>query len=137
MPRTPPSCAPDSPQARQAQRRIDEIQSLYRQWLRLLPALQAAQRQWRQASGLMRQLEDFYEQEYGPLNQAISAGLPVDLRTEGEYSVMSEDALYDAFGERQNLAWAWMRLAMKDLDRWGESEEQDAREAPDAAPPEG
>ena len=118
----------------QAQRRIDEIQSLYRQWLRLLPALQAAQRQWRQASGLMRQLEDFYEQEYGPLNQAIAAGLPVDLRTEGEYSVMSEDALYDAFGERQNLAWAWMRLAMKDLDRWGESEEQDAQ---DAAPPEG
>ena len=85
----------------------------------------------------MRQLEDFYEQEYGPLNQAISAGLPVDLRTEGEYSVMSEDALYDAFGERQNLAWAWMRLAMKDLDRWGESEAQDAQDAQDAAPPEG
>lgn len=126
-----------SPDLQQAQRRIDEIQSLYRQWLRLLPALQAAQRQWRQASGLMRQLEDFYEQEYGPLNQAISAGLPVDLRTEGEYSVMSEDALYDAFGERQNLAWAWMRLVMKDLDRWGESEAQDAQDAQDAAPPEG
>lgn len=129
-----------SPDLQQAQRRIDEIQSLYRQWLRLLPALQAAQRQWRQASGLMRQLEDFYEQEYGPLNQAISAGLPVDLRTEGEYSVMSEDALYDAFGERQNLAWAWMRLAMKDLDRWGESEAQDApdtQNAQNAAPPEG
>ena len=50
---------------------------------------------------------------------------------------MSEDALYDAFGERQNLAWAWMRLAMKDLDRWGESEAQDAQDAQDAAPPEG
>ena len=32
-----------SPDLQQAQRRIDEIQSLYRQWLRLLPALQAAQ----------------------------------------------------------------------------------------------
>ena len=28
-----------SPDLQQAQRRIDEIQSLYRQWLRLLPAL--------------------------------------------------------------------------------------------------
>ena len=126
------------PTLAEAQTRIDEIQRLYREWTQWLPKLQAAQRDWQHAAALMQKLAQFYfGGEYNRYYDALENGLDVDLRTQGEYSVMSEDALYDAFGERQNLAWAWMRLAMKDLDRWGESEAQDAQDTQNAAPPEG
>ena len=105
----------------QARQRLEEIQSLYRQWLHMQPALEAAQQQWRQATAIIRRLEDFYEQEYGAYFQAVSDGQLAEPPTEGEYGVMSEDALYNAFGEHQNLAWGWMRQAMKYLDRWGEN----------------
>ena len=49
-------------------------------------------------------------------NQAVEDGLELDERTEGEYRVLSEDALYNAFGEQYELAWQWMRLAMQSLD---------------------
>ena len=48
----------------EAQRRIDEIQSLYREWLRLLPELEAAQDEWRKAAEIIRKLDGFYSGEY-------------------------------------------------------------------------
>lgn len=107
----------NTPTPEQAQARINEIQALYREWLRLQPRLAAAQAEWRQAAAVMRQLSAFYDQEYIELYQAIEEGLPVCLHTEGEYSVMSEDALWEAFGEQYELAWGWMRAAMQVLDR--------------------
>ena len=105
-----------SPDLQQAQRRIDEIQSLYRQWLRLLPALQAAQRQWRQAEEIMAELDAFYARDYLPLRDAAAGGLALSQTTEGEYGVLSEDALFDAFSDRHRLAWQWLRLATAALD---------------------
>lgn len=110
----------NTPSAEQAQTRINEIQALYREWLRLKPKLETAQEEWRQAAEVMRKLSAFYDREYLELHQAIENGLPVCLHTEGEYSVMSEDALWEAFGEQYELAWGWMRAAMKVLDRHGE-----------------
>jgi len=104
------------PTPEQAQQRIDEIQALYRRWLQLLPQLEAAQQQWRQAAQIMTELDKFYAAEYMAYTNAVADGLPVSLRTEGEYSVLSEDALYNAFGEQYELAWQWMRLAMQSLD---------------------
>ena len=83
--------------AEQMQSRLDHIQSCYRRWLELQPKLEAAQEEWRQAA-------------------AVETGLELDERTEGEYRVLSEDALYNAFGEQYELAWQWMRLAMQSLD---------------------
>ena len=65
---------PITPEAAQA--RIDRIQSLYREWERLLPELEAAQEQWQHAMQLMREMSDFYDREYMPLHQAIESGLP-------------------------------------------------------------
>ena len=99
-----------------AQARIDRIQALYREWERLLPELEAAQEQWRHAMRLMREMSDFYDREYMPLHQAIENGLPVSLATEGEYSIMSEDALWNAFQQQYDLSWAWLRAATRELD---------------------
>lgn len=100
----------------EAQRRIDEIQSLYREWLRLLPKLEAAQDEWRKAAEIVRKLDGFYSGEYNRYYTEIENGLPVSQETEGEYSIMSQDALYDAFGDHYRLSWEWMRLAVASLD---------------------
>ena len=100
----------------EAQRRIDEIQSLYREWLRLLPQLEAAQDEWRKAAEIVRKLDGFYSGEYNRYYTEIENGLPVSLETEGEYSIMSQDALYDAFGDHYRRSWEWMRLAVASLD---------------------
>lgn len=100
----------------EAQRRIDEIQSLYREWLRLLPELEAAQDEWRKAAEIVRKLDGFYSGEYNRYYTEIENGLPVSLETEGEYSIMSQDALYDAFSDHYRLSWEWMRLAVASLD---------------------
>lgn len=100
----------------ETQRRIDEIQSLYREWLRLLPELEAAQDEWRKAAEIIRKLDKFYSGEYNRYYTEIENGLPVSLETEGEYSIMSQDALYDAFGDHYRLSWEWMRLAVASLD---------------------
>ena len=100
----------------EAQRRIDEIQSLYREWLRLLPKLEVAQDEWRKAAEIIRKLDGFYSGEYNRYYTEIENGLPVSLETEGEYSIMSQDALYDAFGDHYRLSWEWMRLAVASLD---------------------
>ena len=100
----------------EAQRRIDEIQSLYREWLRLLPELEAAQDEWRKAAEIVRKLDGFYSGEYNRYYTEIENGLPVSLETEGEYSIMSQDALYDAFGDHYRLSWEWMRLVVASLD---------------------
>ena len=99
-----------------AQARIDRIQALYREWECLLPELEAAQEQWQHAMRLMREMSDFYDREYMPLHQAIENGLPVSLVTEGEYSIMSEDALWNAFQQQYDLSWAWLRAATRELD---------------------
>ena len=99
-----------------AQARIDRIQALYREWERLLPELEVAQEQWQHAMQLMREMSDFYDHEYMPLHQAIESGLPVSLETEGEYSIMSEDALWNAFQQQYDLSWAWLRAATRELD---------------------
>ena len=100
----------------QAQQRINEIQAIYRQWLQLLPQLEAAQQQWQQAAQIMAELDKFYATEYMQYMNAVADGLPVSLCTEGEYSVLSEDALFDAFGDHYHLAWQWLRDATAALD---------------------
>ena len=100
----------------QAQARLNEVQALYREWLALLPQLEAAQTEWQRAAALIAQLDDFYAHEYLPLCNAVAGGMALDERTEGEYRVLSEDAIFDALGDANRLAWGWMRLAMAALD---------------------
>lgn len=111
----------DLPDPSRAQARIDEIQRLYREWTQLLPELEAARSRWQRGEALMRELAHFYfDGEYGRYRDALESGLALNLHTQGEYSVMSEDALWDAFGDQQRLAWQWLRSAVAVLDREGE-----------------
>lgn len=100
------------------QQRIDEIQAIYREWLAVQQKLEQAQQDWHRSAELMAQLEDFYfNGEYQDIYTQIDDGLEVDLTTQGEYSVMSEDALWNAFHEQQNLLWQQLRFAVKHLDK--------------------
>lgn len=113
----------DLPDRDEAQARIDHIQKLYREWTKLLPKLEAAHQDWLRGEAVMRELAQFYfEGEYSRYRQALEDGLDVNLHTEGEYSIMSEDALWNAFTDQQSLAWQRLRSAVAVLDRDGGDE---------------
>lgn len=115
-----PGNAGDILDAASLQARIDEIQALYREWTAMQPRLEAAQQDWRRSITLMARLSAFcFEGEYRTCRQAIEAGVPVNLHTKGEYSIMSEDALWDAIGDHQAMAWQRLRSAIDVLDREG------------------
>lgn len=95
---------------------INEAQEAYRQWLIIRPKLQEAQELIRQNASLMKTLRDFYAADYQRLYEAHEEGEALDLTTSGEYSVLSEDALWNAFHEDDELLWEIMRSSMKALD---------------------
>ena len=70
------------------QKRIDEIQSKYREWCHLLPQLKEDIRRWKHAVALIRDIDNFYTHEYQACHQAIEDGAELDLSTKGEYSIM-------------------------------------------------
>ena len=100
------------------QKRIDEIQSKYREWCHLLPQLEEDIRRCKHAVALIRDMDNFYTHEYQACHQAIEDGAELDLSTEGEYSIMSEDALWNALGEFHQLAWLYLRSSIDALDRY-------------------
>ena len=62
---------------------------------------------------LEKKLNDI-QQHYEQL--AEQEGEDDGIDTGEHYHVLSQDALWDAFGEERALAWRWMRLAMDVLD---------------------
>jgi hypothetical protein len=105
------------------QKRIDEIQSKYREWCHLLPQLEEDLKRWKHAVALIRDMDNFYTHEYQACHQAIEDGAELDLRTEGEYSIMSEDALWNALGEFHQLAWLYLRSSVDALNRYTQEED--------------
>lgn len=100
------------------QEKINHIQAIYKQWLTLKADLKRSQQQWQQSAKLMQELERFYfDGEWRELFDEITDGLDVDLTTDGEYSVMSEDTLWNASCEHQSLLWQNLRFAVGQLDR--------------------
>ena len=100
------------------QKRIDEIQRKYREWYHLLPQLEEDIRRWKHAVALIRDMDNFYTHEYQACHQTIEDGAELDLSTEGEYSIMSEDVLWNALGEFHQLAWLYLRFSVDVLDRY-------------------
>ena len=98
---------------------VQTMQDAYARWMALLPQLQAAQQQWQAAQAELQQLKDYYfgpqwQQHYEQLSAHTEENGGID--THGHYHVLSQDALWDAFGAERALAWQWMRLAMGVLD---------------------
>ena len=99
------------------QETLSQAQALYREWLKLQPELEAAEQTWQRSAEIMRQLQVFYfNGAYADLRQREENGEPLDTRTEGEYSVLSEDAIWNAVYEHQALAWQRVRGSLKILD---------------------
>lgn len=125
MQQSPFSLSAPLPSLQSTQQRINEIQAIYRDWLDLQPKLRQAQADWQKSVDLMAQLEAFYSGgEYQSLYEAMEhrensekSGLTLDLTTQGEYSVMSEDAIWNAMGDEQQALWWLLRFAVKHLDK--------------------
>lgn len=99
------------------QQRIDEIQADYQQWLALQKKLKQAEKDWKKSIKLMENMQTFYfEGEFQHYYQQIEQGLDVNLATDGEYSVMSEDTIWNAMHEQDQALWRMLRFAVKQLD---------------------
>lgn len=99
------------------QQRINEIQEKYREWKVLHQKLSESLKDWQRSADLMQDLQEFYfSEEYQKIYEQIENGANVDLTTDGEYSIMGEDTLWNAFHEQQSLLWRQLRFAVKQLD---------------------
>lgn len=95
---------------------LNTAQEAYRTWLGLQPKLQEAVQAIKQSAKQMAKLNDFYENDYRHLYEAREAGENLDLTTQGEYSVLSEDAIWNAMHEHDSDLWAILRTSMQALD---------------------
>ncbi len=103
------------------QTRINEIQAIYKEWLAVHERLEIAKQDLAKSADLMGKLEHFYfDGEYREIFEQIEDGLELDLTTDGEYSVMSEDAIWNAVHDHDSTLWDFMRFAVKHLDKAGE-----------------
>ena len=99
------------------QEKLDHIQSLYRQWLAAKEVLERSRNELKQALKIMGELEAaYYSPEYSDLLHADAQGL-LDTKTPGEYSVMSEDTIFDELIDKDQALWATLRLCIDHLDR--------------------
>lgn len=99
-----------------AQARLDQLQALYRQWLDQKAVLQTFEQQLTDALQTIASLEHAYmSDDYHELLTLDAEGL-LDTTTDGEYSVLSEDTLYDETIAKQELLWRLLRLCVQTLD---------------------
>ncbi|MBA2056713.1 DUF4298 domain-containing protein [Psychrobacter cryohalolentis] len=91
-----------------------ELQQKYEQWCALYRQQLKAQQQFLQAEALLNELKDYY------LNPQWMADREADLPIEysgKEYSIFSEDALWNMLTDHDELARKWMRLGLDAIDR--------------------
>ena len=104
------------PETMQAE--LDRVQAAYRAWVALLPALEADIERWQQGAALIKQLAGFYDNgAYAEMVEAQRSGAPLREHTEGEYGVLSEDAVWNALGDFHSLALRRLRQAVDAIDR--------------------
>ena len=108
------------------QARLDEVQAAYREWLTVSARLEASQQDWQKAAELMGALQRFYYDEYMDYHDAAINDQQIDTTTQGEYSVTSEDAIWNALHDYQQLLWTQLRMATHELDPDNQPEPVDA-----------
>lgn len=104
-----------------AQNRVDEVQEAYCQWLDLQEKLENCYKDLQASAALMQKMKDFYfGEDYRKIYDLLQENkLDLNLETKGEYIVMSEDALWNAFHDHQQHMWKFLRFAVKELDEGG------------------
>lgn len=93
---------------------IQKMQDLYNDWVALLPELEKGIEQWKQAMVLLEPLSEFYS---SPKWQELYDTFNESLETKGNYSVLSEDAIWNALTEQHQLAIEWLKLSTKVITR--------------------
>ncbi|WGE68384.1 DUF4298 domain-containing protein [Actinobacillus equuli subsp. haemolyticus] len=84
------------------QKHIQQMQDNYGQLLKLLPELEKSLSQWEEAYQLIQQLNGFY---HSPLWLELYDNADnIHLETHGNYSVLSQDAIWSAVTEQHELA---------------------------------
>lgn len=101
------------------QQRIDEVQHYYRAWLLLQDKLKQAEQDWQLSVALLEKMQKFYFDEFQAISDKIDEGLAVNLTTQGEYSIMSQDTIWQAIHTQQQALWRMMRFAVDNLDPSG------------------
>lgn len=101
-----------------SQKEIDHYQELYQKWLKMVPKLEKAQKEWQKADKLLTPLKQFYfEGRWQDYFEAMKKDLKINtITSNGSYHIMEEDTLWDAFADQDELAWSWLRLALQILD---------------------
>ncbi|WP_018652309.1 DUF4298 domain-containing protein [Actinobacillus capsulatus] len=84
------------------QQNIQQIQDNYGKLVKLLLELEKSLSQWEEAYQLMQQLDQFY---HSPLWLELYDNADnIHLETYGNYSVLSQDAIWNAITEQYELA---------------------------------
>lgn len=105
----------------QIQKRVDEIQQLYKEWKKMHIELEASYHKWQKSTELMEQIKSFYfDGEFQMIYDNIENGLKINLATSGEHSVMSQDTLWEAFHDQEVLLWKQLKLSVKALNKENE-----------------
>ncbi|MBE9579080.1 MULTISPECIES: DUF4298 domain-containing protein [Moraxella] len=84
------------------QQKISHYQALYREWLALQADNDKLMANLHRQNAITDELSAFYFNHHGQSDwqryyEALENGADVDLTTDGEYSVMSQDTLWDMF----------------------------------------
>ena len=96
------------------QQDVQKLQDLYNQWCELAPQLEKSLEQWKQAESLLKPLSDFYGSEQW---HELYDNFNGELDTQGNYSILSEDALWNAFHEQRQLALEWLKTITESLTK--------------------
>lgn len=87
---------------------IQQMQDRYNQWIELLPELEKGIESWKKSIELLAPLNQFYaSNEWRELHDNFDD----KLETKGNYSVLSEDALWNALSNQHQLAIEWLKLS--------------------------
>lgn len=87
---------------------IQKMQDRYNEWVALLPELEKSIEQWKKATDLLEPLSQFYsDPQWRDLHDSFNE----PLETNGNYSVLSEDALWNALSDQHRLALEWLKLS--------------------------
>lgn len=79
---------------------IQALQDLYNQWVKLQPELEKSLELWKQANDLLNPLAQFYATKTW---RELHDNFNEPLETQGNYSILSEDALWNALSEHNSL----------------------------------
>lgn len=79
---------------------IQVLQDHYNQWMKLAPELAESLAKWQQAETLLKPLSEFYGSEKW---RELYDSFTEQLDTQGNYSILSEDALWNAFSDHREM----------------------------------